>query len=109
MISIIIKFKPCLKGQKFYGDLLTTGKILWENTQFASPSSWATYIKKRLNPSKKSGSGWNSVKYKVGVLFTQQFIKLINAFCSNVNAFSSKRKKFTLAKFGDNTIIKRAS
>ncbi|XP_076821636.1 MPN domain-containing protein-like [Clavelina lepadiformis] len=51
-------------GQKYCGDLLTTGKILWENSHFASPSSWATHIKKKVNPSKKSGCGWNSVKYK---------------------------------------------
>uniref|UniRef100_H2Y6K9 RAMA domain-containing protein n=1 Tax=Ciona savignyi TaxID=51511 RepID=H2Y6K9_CIOSA len=51
-------------GQKYLGDLLNNGKIQWEKVQFASPSSWATYIKKKINPSKKSGCGWNSVKYK---------------------------------------------
>jgi len=58
-----------LKGKKYLGDLLSNGKIVWEDMQFASPSSWATYIKKRINPAKKSGCGWNSVKYKVCLVF----------------------------------------
>ncbi|ETE58611.1 MPN domain-containing protein, partial [Ophiophagus hannah] len=31
---------------------------------FNSPSAWATYCKKLVNPAKKSGCGWASVKYK---------------------------------------------
>lgn len=45
-------------------DLLDSGKIFYSGMQFASPSSWAIYVKKQVNPSKKSGCGWNSVKYR---------------------------------------------
>lgn len=31
---------------------------------FNSPSAWATHCKKLVNPAKKSGCGWASVKYK---------------------------------------------
>ncbi|XP_063003378.1 MPN domain-containing protein [Elgaria multicarinata webbii] len=53
-------------GKKFLGDLLTDGKIIWQETGqvFNSPSAWATYCKKLVNPAKKSGCGWASVKYK---------------------------------------------
>lgn len=53
-------------GQKFVADLLPTGKIKWEgcNKLFNSPSAWAIHCKKLVNPSKKSGCGWASVKYK---------------------------------------------
>nr|XP_039248339.1 MPN domain-containing protein-like [Styela clava] len=51
-------------GQKYMADLLDNGKILYAGMQFASPSSWAIYVKKQVNPSKKSGCGWNSVKYR---------------------------------------------
>uniref|UniRef100_A0A8D0GU25 MPN domain-containing protein n=1 Tax=Sphenodon punctatus TaxID=8508 RepID=A0A8D0GU25_SPHPU len=53
-------------GKKFLGDLLPDGKITWQETGqvFNSPSAWATYCKKLVNPAKKSGCGWASVKYK---------------------------------------------
>ncbi|XP_066263603.1 MPN domain-containing protein-like isoform X7 [Branchiostoma lanceolatum] len=53
-------------GQKFVGDLLPNGKIKWQgsNRVFNSPSAWAIHCKKMVNPSKKSGCGWASVKYK---------------------------------------------
>ncbi|KAK3736499.1 hypothetical protein QZH41_000872 [Actinostola sp. cb2023] len=53
-------------GQKFQADLLPDGKIKWPeaNKQFNSPSAWAIYCKRLVNPSKKSGCGWASVKYK---------------------------------------------
>ncbi|XP_053317738.1 MPN domain-containing protein [Spea bombifrons] len=53
-------------GRKFQGDLLVDGKIRWqENGQaFNSPSAWATHCKKLVNPAKKSGCGWASVRYK---------------------------------------------
>uniref|UniRef100_A0ABM5EM72 MPN domain-containing protein isoform X1 n=1 Tax=Pogona vitticeps TaxID=103695 RepID=A0ABM5EM72_9SAUR len=53
-------------GKKFIGDLLMDGKIVWQETGqiFNSPSAWATYCKKLVNPAKKSGCGWASVKYK---------------------------------------------
>ena len=54
-----------LQGKKVFGDLLPNGKIAWENQQYVSPSLWATVVKKNINPNKKSGCGWNSVKYKV--------------------------------------------
>lgn len=53
-------------GRKFIGDLKLDGRIVWqENGQvFNSPSAWATHCKKLVNPAKKSGCGWASVKYK---------------------------------------------
>ncbi|XP_077997730.1 MPN domain-containing protein-like isoform X2 [Glandiceps talaboti] len=53
-------------GKKFAGDLLPDGKIRWQDTKqiFNSPSAWAIYCKKVVNPAKKSGCGWSSVKYK---------------------------------------------
>ncbi|KAJ7308335.1 hypothetical protein JRQ81_008871 [Phrynocephalus forsythii] len=53
-------------GKKFIGDLHMDGKIVWQETGqvFNSPSAWATYCKKLVNPAKKSGCGWASVKYK---------------------------------------------
>ncbi|XP_052211847.1 MPN domain-containing protein-like isoform X3 [Dreissena polymorpha] len=53
-------------GQKFTADLLPNGKIKSNETGqiFGSPSSWAIFCKKLVNPAKKSGCGWASVKYK---------------------------------------------
>ncbi|XP_065051572.1 MPN domain-containing protein-like [Rhopilema esculentum] len=53
-------------GSKFEGDLLPDGQIRWAETGqiFSSPSSWAMYCKKLVNPTKKSGCGWASVRYK---------------------------------------------
>ncbi|XP_031573970.1 MPN domain-containing protein-like isoform X2 [Actinia tenebrosa] len=53
-------------GQKFYADLLPDGRIKWPDAdkQFNSPSAWAIHCKRMVNPSKKSGCGWASVKYK---------------------------------------------
>ncbi|XP_030073197.1 MPN domain-containing protein [Microcaecilia unicolor] len=53
-------------GKKFIGDLLPDGKIQWQETGqiFNSPSAWATHCKKLVNPAKKSGCGWASVKYQ---------------------------------------------
>ena len=53
-------------GQTFKGDLLGVGKIRSQETGlvFNNPSAWAIYCKKIVNPSKKSGCGWASVKYK---------------------------------------------
>ncbi|CAO1316903.1 unnamed protein product [Diamesa serratosioi] len=52
-------------GQKFIGDLLPDGKIKSQETEaiFLSPSAWAINCKKIINPEKKSGCGWASVKY----------------------------------------------
>ncbi|XP_071943014.1 MPN domain-containing protein-like [Antedon mediterranea] len=52
-------------GQKFKADLLESGQIQWEghNHLFNSPSAWAIHVKKLVNPDKKSGCGWASVKY----------------------------------------------
>lgn len=54
------------QGQKFIGDLLEDGKIKSQETEtiFCSPSAWAINCKKIINPDKKSGCGWASVKYK---------------------------------------------
>ncbi|XP_028392985.1 MPN domain-containing protein-like [Dendronephthya gigantea] len=53
-------------GQRFVADLLENGKIKWEGSEklFNSPSAWAIHCKKLVNPTKKSGCGWASVKYK---------------------------------------------
>lgn len=53
-------------GQKFVGDLMPDGKIKSVETEtvFCSPSAWAISCKRIINPEKKSGSGWASVKYK---------------------------------------------
>uniref|UniRef100_A0A1B6DKE7 MPN domain-containing protein n=3 Tax=Clastoptera arizonana TaxID=38151 RepID=A0A1B6DKE7_9HEMI len=53
-------------GQRFMGDLMTDGKIksLETDLVFASPSAWAIHCKRIINPEKKSGCGWASVKYK---------------------------------------------
>ncbi|XP_072032811.1 MPN domain-containing protein-like [Amphiura filiformis] len=55
-------------GRNFTADLCKDGKICWthKNTKeiFNSPSAWAIHIKKLVNPAKKSGCGWASVKYK---------------------------------------------
>ncbi|CAH1185842.1 unnamed protein product [Phyllotreta striolata] len=53
-------------GQKFVGDLLQDGKIRSQETDtvFASPSAWAIACKRFINPEKKSGCGWASVKYR---------------------------------------------
>ena len=53
-------------GQTFKGDLLPVGKIRSQETGllFNNPSAWAIYCKKIVNPAKKSGCGWASVKYK---------------------------------------------
>ncbi|GAB1609105.1 hypothetical protein Ahia01_001195900, partial [Argonauta hians] len=53
-------------GKKFAADLLPNGKIRWQenNEIFNSPSAWASHCKKLVNPSKKSGCGWASIKYK---------------------------------------------
>lgn len=53
-------------GKKFVGDLQPDGRIIWQETgqAFNSPSAWATHCKKLVNPAKKSGCGWASVKYK---------------------------------------------
>ncbi|XP_045470928.1 MPN domain-containing protein CG4751-like isoform X2 [Harmonia axyridis] len=53
-------------GQKFVGDLLPDGRIRSQETDiaFATPSAWAIACKRFINPDKKSGCGWASVKYK---------------------------------------------
>lgn len=57
---------PLMQGKKFVGDLQPDGRIVWQETGqvFNSPSAWATHCKKLVNPAKKSGCGWASVKYK---------------------------------------------
>lgn len=54
------------QGKKFVGDLGADGTITWQETGqvFNSPSAWATHCKRLVNPAKKSGCGWASVRYK---------------------------------------------
>ena len=51
------------QGQKFVADLQPDGRIRWPEADqvFNSPSAWAIYCKRLVNPSKKSGCGWASV------------------------------------------------
>lgn len=51
-------------GKKFVADLLPDGKLKSRGTVFNSPSAWAIHCKKVVNPDKKSGCGWGSVRYK---------------------------------------------
>lgn len=46
--------------------MLHDGKIKSQETEtiFCSPSAWAMHCKRIINPDKKSGCGWASVKYK---------------------------------------------
>lgn len=50
-------------GQKFTADLLPDGKIKHFGSTFFTPSAWALSCKKMISD-KKSGCGWNTVKYK---------------------------------------------
>lgn len=61
---LLYLFSP--QGKKFVGDLLNDGKIRWVETGqiFNSPSAWATHCKRLVNPAKKSGCGWASVRYR---------------------------------------------
>lgn len=45
---------------------MADGKIksIETETIFCSPSAWAMHCKRIINPDKKSGCGWASVKYK---------------------------------------------
>ncbi|KAL8567564.1 hypothetical protein ACOMHN_054378 [Nucella lapillus] len=54
------------RGQRFEADLLSSGKIRWHGAEeeFCTPSAWATHCKRLVNPIKRSGCGWASVKYK---------------------------------------------
>lgn len=51
------------QGQKFEADLLPNGKIKWQGSEeeFGTPSAWALYCKRLVNPIKRSGCGWASV------------------------------------------------
>ncbi|KAJ1519827.1 hypothetical protein ONE63_004073 [Megalurothrips usitatus] len=53
-------------GQRFTGDLLADGKIRSQETDtlFATPSAWAVSCRRIINPGKKSGCGWASIRYK---------------------------------------------
>ncbi|XP_055869886.1 MPN domain-containing protein-like [Biomphalaria glabrata] len=53
-------------GQRFEADLLANGKIKWpqgSQEEFNTPSAWALHCKRLVNPIKRSGCGWASVKY----------------------------------------------
>ncbi|KAJ8320924.1 hypothetical protein KUTeg_002511, partial [Tegillarca granosa] len=53
-------------GKKFYGDLLPNGRIKMAEAKesFSSPTAWALYCKKLVNPEKRSRCGWGMVYYK---------------------------------------------
>lgn len=46
--------------------MLPDGKIKSQETEtiFCSPSAWAMHCKRIINPEKKSGCGWASVRFK---------------------------------------------
>ncbi|XP_050419310.1 MPN domain-containing protein [Patella vulgata] len=50
-------------GRQFVADLLDNGKIKTHDNLYNTPSAWATHCKRIVNPDKKSGCGWASVKY----------------------------------------------
>lgn len=45
---------------------MADGKIKSQETEtiFCSPNAWAMHCKRIINPEKKSGCGWASVRYK---------------------------------------------
>ena len=45
---------------------MANGKIRSHETDriFASPSAWAVSCKKIVNPDKRSGCGWSSIRYR---------------------------------------------
>lgn len=65
-VYFIVHGNHFFQGQTFLADLQPDGRIRWPeaNKVFNSPSAWAIYCKRLVNPSKKSGCGWASVKYK---------------------------------------------
>lgn len=54
------------QGKKFYGDLLPNGRIKMAEAKesFSSPTAWALYCKKIVNPEKRSRCGWGMVSIK---------------------------------------------
>ena len=62
--SKLVTDNNSFQGQKFTADLLADGRIRWreEDKLFGSPSAWAIHCKKIVNPMKKSGCGWASVR-----------------------------------------------
>ncbi|CAD5114435.1 DgyrCDS3567 [Dimorphilus gyrociliatus] len=65
-------------GKKFVADLLPDGKLKSQENVFNSPSAWAIHCKKVVNPDKKSGCGWGSVRYKGKKLDTYKTLWLKN-------------------------------
>ncbi|KAK7027370.1 hypothetical protein SK128_009135, partial [Halocaridina rubra] len=65
-LSKLFKEWVACQGNKFKGDLLPDGRIKSQETNkiFGTPSAWAIYCKKIVNPDKKSGCGWASVRYR---------------------------------------------
>ncbi|XP_065603385.1 MPN domain-containing protein [Cyrtonyx montezumae] len=53
-------------GKKFVGDLCADGAITWSGSgqRFRSPSAWAAQCKRSVQPGRKSGCGWASVRYR---------------------------------------------
>lgn len=62
--QVLLSFLFFFQGNKFKGDLLPDGRIRSQETNkiFGTPSAWAIYCKKIVNPDKKSGCGWASVR-----------------------------------------------
>lgn len=93
-------------GQKFMGDLLPDGKIKSVETEtvFCSPSAWAISCKRIINPEKKSGSGWASVKYKGKKLdyYKQMYLRKMQ---SQKECSPSDGKSFILLYFVTNYFV----
>ncbi|XP_076303942.1 MPN domain-containing protein isoform X2 [Tachypleus tridentatus] len=91
-------------GSKFVGDLLPGGKIRWQDSKeiFSSPSAWATHCKKILNPEKKSGCGWSTIRYKgkrldlfKTIWYRKQRKQQISAGKTSTHAMDSENKSGT--------------
>lgn len=48
---------------KYTGSLTSDGNILYENNKYSNPSRWVMNIYKRVNPNRKSVSGWKVIYY----------------------------------------------
>lgn len=50
-------------GIKYTASLTNKGNIAYENDEFSNPSRWVMHIYKKVNPNRKSVSGWKVICY----------------------------------------------
>ena len=115
-----------LQGQKFVADLQPDGRIKWPEASqvFNSPSAWAIYCKKLVNPSKKSGCGWASVSETTAQLslsfwhavnqaqffyYTLLYVVLVSCFFIGLQLILEINATYTLVSYllADNWLICR--